>query len=101
MAKRDFVKEMDDQGGRFPAKLRKALNDFFSKHPEQAEGCIARVKWDGNGDVCLIIESSQLYDELNGYGFSWDVHTAFYDSFNGCGYHPEMVNSCIVGFYKD
>jgi hypothetical protein len=94
----DYVEKMMDQGGKVPAKLKKALNKFFSE-VDCSEGCIIRVNWDGH-PICLIFESSDLYSYLSGE-FGWGVHTKFHDAFAGTGYYPEMVNSCVVSFYKD
>lgn len=84
---------------KIPRKFRKALDAFFSRHPELAEGCVLRSPWDG-APIALIIESSTLYDHLQGE-YGWDVHTDFHNAFKGTGYFPEMMNSCTVGFYKD
>lgn len=96
----NYANQMNDQGTVTPRGVSAALNKFFRKHPEMAEGCIIRNEWDGCRCM-LIIESSQLYYELNGYASNWDAHTDFYEAFEGSGWFPEPINSCQVGFYKD
>ena len=95
----DYVEQMNDWGGKVPTKLKKALNKFFNEVEGAAEGCVIRVDWDG-APVALIIESSPMYHYLEGY-YGWSIHTKFHNAFGGTGYHPEMMNSCVVGFYKD
>ena len=75
------------------------------------------MKKDFDGaQYALIIESSSLYQELN-YGCSdgvidlfesmgtpinmWQVHSDFFDAFSKTGFCAEMMNSCVVGFYKN
>lgn len=97
----NFVSKMNDRNAKVPAKLKIALNKFFNE-VDCAEGCIIRdTKEHGEkGSIVLIIESSILYSFLEGE-YGWSVHTKFYNSFDDCGYNPEMINSCIVGFFKD
>lgn len=94
----DYVEQINDQGGKVPAKLKKALNKFFAD-VDCVDGCVIRVDWDDR-PISLIIESSDLYSYLSGE-YGWEVHTKFHNAFDGTGYFPEMVNSCVVGFYKD
>lgn len=97
----DYVEQINDRCDLIPAKLKKALNSFFNSVEGSAEGCIIRTNWnDYSASVVLIIESSIMYDYLQGE-YGWSVHTKFYNAFSGTGYHPEMINSCVVGFYKD
>lgn len=93
----DFVSQINDQNARINPSLKKALNKFF-KEVDCVEGCILRRDWDGR-PYTLIIESSYLYDYLSGE-FGWSIHDKFFKSFEKCDYSPEMVNSCVVGFYK-
>lgn len=95
----DYVESINDRDGKIPAKLKKALNKFFKNVEGAVDGCIIRTNWDG-APVALIIESSDMYSYLSGE-YGWSVHTKFYNSFKGTGYSPEMMNSCVVGFYKD
>jgi hypothetical protein len=86
---------------RVPVSLAKSLNGFFKKYPYLLEGCTIRDNWDYGAKFALIIEESPLYDFLNyGCELGWDVHTAWHESFKGCNWHPEMINSCVVGFYE-
>jgi hypothetical protein len=96
---KDFVATINDHQVKVPAKLKKALNTFFAR-VDCVEGCLIRKDWDHHAPYALIIESSTLYHYLEGE-YGWDVHTIFYNSFKNTGYHPEMLNSCVVGFYKD
>jgi hypothetical protein len=96
---KDLVKTINDFEVKLPAKLKKALNKFFNE-VDCAEGCTIRGGWDYNAPYALIIESSSLYHYLQGE-YGWDVHTKFYNAFKGTGYHPDMLDSCTVGFYKD
>jgi hypothetical protein len=93
------VDSINDHDERINGKLKSALNKFFKRYPNTIEGCILRKNWDG-ADYALIIESSDLYYHLQGV-YGWTVHTDFYNSFGSTGFHPEMQNSCTVGFYKD
>jgi hypothetical protein len=95
----NFVRSINDREGKIPRAISGALNRFFGKHPLCAEGCIIRESYLSN-PVTLIVESSILYDFLQGE-YGWDVHTEFYRAFEGTGYRPEMINACVVGFYKD
>lgn len=95
----NFVNKMNDQGTVTPRKVSATLNAFFKKYPDYADGCIIRNDWDGY-KCMLIIESSLMYSALMGE-YGWGVHDDFYTSFEGTGWHPEMINSCQVGFYKD
>jgi len=101
----DFVSTMNDRDVKIPAKLKKALNQFFNKTQTAAEGCIIR---DGkshgypHAKIVLIIESSDLYHYLQGE-FGWEIHTRFYEMVSEKttgGYQPEMINSCEIGFYN-
>ena len=93
--------------------VKTAWEAFAAKH-WQSEGAKLVENFDGC-QWALIIEESPLYEELN-YGLNegayeaaslgckvtpWAVHTAFMNAFKGTGYHPEMKNSCVVGFYRD
>jgi hypothetical protein len=89
----------NDQRVSVNRQLKAALNRFFTKHPSYAEGCVIRKDFDG-APYALVVESSMLYDALQGE-YGWSIHTAFYNSFNDTGFHPEMMNACVVGFYKD
>lgn len=92
----NFVKSINDNQCKIPRALSGALNRFFAKQPECVEGCVVKMS-----DVpMLIVECSILYDFLQGE-YGWAIHTEFYNSFRGTGYHPEMINACVVGFYKD
>lgn len=94
----DYIKMISD----FPVnrKLKSALNKFFNKYDYMLDECIFRKNWEG-ANYALIIEGSSLFHHLNGYSGSWDIHTEFYNAFDKCGFHPEMMNSCVVAFYKD
>lgn len=97
----DFVAQINDRGAKVPAKLKTALNKFFND-VDCAEGCILRSgKEQGEtADIVLIIESSDLFSYLTGE-YGWSVHTKFMNAFTNTGYCMEMLNSCVVGFYKD
>lgn len=112
--KTDFVQNINTKNAKIPAKLKSALNKFFKKNEFIADGCILLKDFD-RAPFALVIESSALYEELN-YGGGdwiydaralglkvepWGVHTEFHNAFKNSGYAPEMINSCVVGFYKD
>lgn len=90
---------INDQSVTINPKLKTALNRFFKEYDSCLEFCILRKDWDG-APYALIIEESDLYYHLQGE-YGWTIHTAFHEAFKGTGYHPEMINSCVVGFYKD
>lgn len=103
MAKTDHVKAMSQQyGAKVPAKLKSALNHFFNLHDEVVDGLIFQPGYmqGSNAPVVLIIESSFLYDYLQG-DYGWAMHTAWHNQFDGSGYYPEMINSCQIAFYKE
>ena len=95
----NYVDEINDFNDPINNKLKGALNKFFKKYPSAVEGCILRKDWDG-APYALIIESSSLYHYLQGE-YGWEAHTTFHNIFVGTGWFPEMMNSCVVGFYKD
>jgi hypothetical protein len=110
-----LIETINYEGEPINRKLSAAINKFFKNHKYMLEGCVWKKNFNG-ADYALIIESSNLYEELN-YGYSdgaiyafeelgipikaWEVHTKFHEAFRNCGFHPEMMNSCVVGFYKD
>lgn len=107
--------KLNVDGEKINRKFSASINRFFKQFPYLLEGCKLKKNWD-RADYALIIEESPLHDELN-YGYSdgaiyafeelgvhikaWEVHTAFHEAFRRCDYHPEMMNSCVVGFYKN
>jgi len=111
----DYVEKINDHREPINRSLKSKLNKFFKQFPHLVEGCILRKNFD-RASYALILEGSDLYNELNDgigeYAYAmfeqngtkpntWAVHTAFHNAFNGSGYFPEMINSCVVGFYKD
>lgn len=98
----DYIKSINDLDVKFPSKTKKlitALNKFFNQYPLLVDGCLIRSNWD-DVDIALIIESSTLYHYLQGE-YGWEMHTKFYNSFDNTGYHPDPINDCVIGFYKD